>query len=53
MCESTKSRPIIALLVLFNSPVKDTVVVDDRWGSGCICKHGGYYTCHDRYDPGK
>ncbi|XP_063961362.1 alpha-L-fucosidase-like [Lytechinus pictus] len=38
---------------LYNdSPVKDTVVVNDRWGDDCPCKHGGYYTCHDRYDPG-
>jgi alpha-L-fucosidase len=38
---------------LYNeSPVKDTVVVNDRWGSGIPCKHGGYYTCADRYNPG-
>ena len=35
------------------SPVKDTVVVNDRWGSGDSCKNGGYFTCHDRYNPGK
>ena len=34
------------------SPVKDTVVTNDRWGTGCACKHGGYYTCADRYNPG-
>jgi alpha-L-fucosidase len=38
---------------LYNeSPVKDTVIVNDRWGSGAACHHGGYYTCHDRYNPG-
>lgn len=37
--------------VLLYSPVKDTVVVNDRWGSGCTCNHGGYYTCQDRYNP--
>lgn len=38
---------------LYNdSPVRDTVVVNDRWGLNCICKHGGYYTCSDRYQPG-
>jgi alpha-L-fucosidase len=38
---------------LYNeSPVKDTVVVNDRWGSGDGCRHGGYYTCSDRYNPG-
>ncbi|KAG7260174.1 LOW QUALITY PROTEIN: hypothetical protein CRUP_030927 [Coryphaenoides rupestris] len=25
-------------------PVRDTVVTNDRWGRGCICQHGGYYT---------
>ncbi len=38
---------------LYNdSPVNQTVVVNDRWGSGDSCKHGGYYTCADRYNPG-
>ncbi|XP_013783919.2 alpha-L-fucosidase-like, partial [Limulus polyphemus] len=37
----------------FYSPVKDTVVVNDRWGSGIPCHHGGYFTCQDRYNPGK
>lgn len=39
---------------LFNdSPVKDTVVVNDRWGQGDMCKHGSFYTCSDRYNPGQ
>uniref|UniRef100_T1IV28 Putative alpha-L-fucosidase n=1 Tax=Strigamia maritima TaxID=126957 RepID=T1IV28_STRMM len=39
---------------LYNeSPVKDVVVTNDRWGSGTLCKHGGYYTCTDKYNPGK
>ncbi|XP_023407951.2 plasma alpha-L-fucosidase isoform X2 [Loxodonta africana] len=38
---------------LYNeSPVRDIVVTNDRWGAGTICKHGGYYTCQDRYHPG-
>ncbi|XP_014667083.1 PREDICTED: alpha-L-fucosidase-like [Priapulus caudatus] len=38
---------------LYNeSPVKDTVVTNDRWGKDTLCKHGGYYTCVDRYNPG-
>lgn len=39
---------------LFNdSPVKNTVVVNDRWGSGdIICHHGSFYTCVDKYNPG-
>ncbi|XP_050411916.2 alpha-L-fucosidase [Patella vulgata] len=38
---------------LYNdSPVKDTVVTNDRWGKDAHCQHGGYLTCHDRYNPG-
>ncbi|CAF4054538.1 unnamed protein product, partial [Rotaria sp. Silwood1] len=38
---------------LYNeSPVKDTVVVNDRWGNGIPCRHGGFYTCSDHYNPG-
>jgi len=38
---------------LYNeSPVKDTIVTNDRWGSGIPCKHGGFFTCTDRYNPG-
>nr|XP_022316391.1 alpha-L-fucosidase-like [Crassostrea virginica] len=39
---------------LYNdSPVKDTVVVNDRWGKDAWCHHGGFWNCHDRYMPGK
>ncbi|KAL0961738.1 hypothetical protein UPYG_G00331090 [Umbra pygmaea] len=39
---------------LYNdSPVKDVVVTNDRWGAGCNCKHGGYYNCEDKYTPGE
>lgn len=38
---------------LYNdSPVKETVVTNDRWGEGIICHHGGFMTCSDRYNPG-
>jgi alpha-L-fucosidase len=38
---------------LYNdSPVKDTIVTNDRWGYGVMCKHGGFLTCSDRYNPG-
>ncbi|XP_015762562.1 PREDICTED: uncharacterized protein LOC107341634 [Acropora digitifera] len=38
---------------LFNeSPVKDTVVVNDRWGQG-RCLNFGVCTGNDRYNPGK
>ena len=23
-----------------------------RWGQGVLCKHGDFYTCTDRYNPG-
>jgi len=32
--------------------VKDTVIVNDRWGIGTYCKHGGYYNCADKFNPG-
>ncbi len=28
--------------------LQDTVVTNDRWGSGTQCKHGDFYTCADR-----
>ncbi|XP_039448431.1 putative alpha-L-fucosidase [Culex pipiens pallens] len=38
---------------LYNeSPVRDTVVTNDRWGIGTLCLHGDFYTCSDRYNPG-
>ncbi|KAK3612039.1 hypothetical protein CHS0354_021720 [Potamilus streckersoni] len=47
-----KSREFLAWLYN-DSPVKDTVVTNDRWGWGCLCQHGGFLTCTDRYNPGK
>ena len=35
----------------FCSPVKDTVVTNDRWGSNTGCQHGGFFTCSDKYNP--
>lgn len=47
-----KSTEFIAWLYN-DSPVKNTVVVNDRWGSGdIICHHGDFYTCADRFNPG-
>jgi alpha-L-fucosidase len=34
------------------SPVKDVVVVNDRWGDGIQGHHGGFFTFADRFDPG-
>jgi alpha-L-fucosidase len=39
---------------LYNeSPVAANVVVNDRWGDGTACKHGGFLNCVDRYNPSK
>lgn len=39
---------------LYNeSPVKDVVVVNDRWGNDVTCLHGDYRNCEDRFNPGK
>lgn len=47
-----KSEEFLAWLYN-DSPVKDTVVVNDRWGQSTMCNHGGFMTCADRYDPGE
>ncbi|KAH3819041.1 plasma alpha-L-fucosidase-like [Dreissena polymorpha] len=49
--EYWKAKEFIAWLYN-DSPVKDTVVINDRWGYGIGCVHGGFYTCGDRYNPG-
>lgn len=47
-----KSKEFLAWL--YNeSPVKDTVVVNDRWGINITCHHGDFYTCTDRFNPRK
>ena len=48
---SGSNLPIIHVLYI-SSPVKDTVVVNDRWG-GTLCAHGDSFTCADKYHPGK
>jgi alpha-L-fucosidase len=47
-----KTNGITYIYTYFFSPVKDTVVTNDRWGVGTSCKHGGYYSCADRFNPG-
>ena len=43
----------VKVLCLYFSPVKDKVVVNDRWGNNTQCKHGGFFDCDDKYDPGR
>lgn len=39
---------------LYNdSPVKNSIVTNDRWGIDIPCKHGDFYSCKDRFNPGK
>lgn len=35
------------------SSVSSTAVWNDRWGTDTLCKHGGFLTCSDRFNPGK
>ncbi|KAI8435186.1 hypothetical protein MSG28_003543 [Choristoneura fumiferana] len=38
---------------LYNeSPVKDEIVTNDRWGKNCYGKHGDFYNYADRFNPG-
>lgn len=30
-----------------------SVLVNDRWGKNCSCKHGDVHVCKDRYNPGE
>lgn len=49
--EYWKSKEFLAWL--YNeSPVKETIVTNDRWGQNTSCKHGDFYNCQDRYSPG-
>lgn len=47
-----KSKELLAWL--YNkSPVKNDVVVNDRWGRGTDCRHGGFYNCKASTKPSK
>ena len=48
--ESYWSAPANFLAWLVNdSPVRDTVLFNDRWG--VLCQHGSFFTCADRFLP--
>lgn len=43
----------VVVFRLYNeSPVRKTIVTNDRWGSDAVCKHGGFLNCDDRFNPG-
>ncbi|XP_034502360.1 tissue alpha-L-fucosidase [Ailuropoda melanoleuca] len=51
-CPDTYWNSTEFLSWLYNdSPVKDQVVVNDRWGQNTSCHHGGYYNCQDKFKP--
>ena len=52
-CHFYVAHLFVAVSCVCDSPVKDVVVTNDRWGAGIACHHGGYYTCSDRYNPGQ
>jgi len=45
-----RSREFLAWLYN-SSPVKDSIVVNDRWGTDANCKHGDVKLCKDRFIP--
>ena len=47
-----KSKEFLAWLYS-DSEIKDTVVVNDRWGKDIVGQHGDFFTFSDRYNPGK
>ncbi|EDO47983.1 predicted protein, partial [Nematostella vectensis] len=49
--EYFRSREFLAWLYN-DSPVKDYVVVNDRWGANTRNHHAGVYTGSDKYNPG-
>lgn len=49
--EYWKAKDFLAWLYN-SSPVKEKVVVNDRWGTGTMGLHGGFMTYSDHYDPG-
>jgi len=44
---------LFSAVFVCHSPVKDTVVTNDRWGNNVRCRHGDFLTCDDRYNPGE
>ena len=52
--QDTYWKSLDFLTWLYNdSPIKDRVVTNDRWGQGNYCKHGDFMNCADHFMPGK
>lgn len=51
-CQYWKSLDLMAWLYN-DSPVKDEIVVNDRWGKGTRCHHGDFFNCADSFNPSK
>lgn len=51
-CSYWKSLKLLAWLYN-DSPVKDEIVVNDRWGNGTRCHHGDFFNCADVFNPSK
>ncbi len=47
-----KARQFMAWLYN-DSPLKDEVVVNDRWGTDAACAHGDFLNCNDGFRPDK
>lgn len=51
-CEVKRVYKFCIFRLYNDSPVRDTIVTNDRWGFGTACHHGDFYNCQDRYNPG-
>lgn len=51
-CDYWKATELLAW-IYNESPVKDEIVVNDRFGNCSRCHHGDFYNCDDRFNPRK
>ena len=51
LCSKLLVFVVIVLVIFVFSPVRDNILVNDRWGFGTMCKHGDVKNCQDGYDP--
>ena len=53
LCSKLLVFVVIVLVIFVFSPVRDNILVNDRWAFGTMCKHGDVKNCQDGYDPCK